>query len=294
VSAPQTFRYRNYIQFHLTPDGRLGYYQVDGLTIFSIQECLLPVEALDSLWPQLDFEGMPEIERIGLRSGDDDDVQLILESSDIQPPEIMVEDLPISVAHLSPAGSLVLAGSSVVLISVTGRTFRVSAGSFFQVNSLLAGMMVENIFSELELSKRLLALDVYCGVGLFSAFLADRVGRVVGIESSASACEDFVFNLNEFENVELYEARAEAVLPGLEIKPDLILVDPPRAGIDRRAMDGLLNLGAPVLVYISCDPATLGRDARRLVQGGYRLEQIVPFDLFPQTSHIESISFWKR
>jgi len=155
-------------------------------------------------------------------------------------------------------------------------------------------MMVEHIFSELELSKRLLALDVYCGVGLFSAFLADRVGRVVGIESSASACEDFVFNLDEFENVELYEAPAEAVLPGLEIKPDLILVDPPRAGIDRRAMDGLLSLGAPVLVYISCDPATLGRDARRLVQGGYRLEQIVPFDLFPQTSHIESISFWKR
>ena len=294
VAASQTFRYRNYIQFHLTPDGRLGYYQVDGLTIFPIQECLLPVEALDSLWPQLDFEGMPEIERIGLRSGDDDDVQLILESSDVQPPEIMVEDLPISVAHLSPAGSLVLAGSPALFISVTGRTFRVSAGSFFQVNSVLAGMMVEHIFSELELSKRLLALDVYCGVGLFSAFLADRVSRVVGIESSASACEDFVFNLNEFENVELYEAPAEAVLPGLEIKPDLILVDPPRAGIDRRAMDGLLSLGAPVLVYISCDPATLGRDARRLVQGGYRLEQIVPFDLFPQTSHIESISFWKR
>jgi len=294
VAAPQTVRYRNYVQFHLTPDGRLGYYQVDGHIIFPIQECLLPVESLDTLWPQLEFEGMPEIERIGLRLGDDEDVQMILESSNPQPPEVAVEDLPISVVHLSPAGSLVLAGSQSVSISLAGRHFRVSSGSFFQVNSAMAEMMVEHILSGLELSKQMLALDVYCGVGLFSAFLAERVGRVIGVENSLSACEDFVFNLDEFENVELYEAPAEDVLPNLEVKPDLVLVDPPRVGIDRRALDGLLNLGAPVLVYISCDPATLGRDARRLMQGGYQLERVTPFDMFPQTSHIESISFWKR
>jgi 23S rRNA (uracil1939-C5)-methyltransferase len=135
-------------------------------------------------------------------------------------------------------------------------------------------------------------LDVYCGVGLFSAFLAPLVSRLVGIESSPAAASDFVANLDEFDHVELYEATAEEVLPNLDIAPDIVLLDPPRSGISRRAMDGLLELASPLLVYISCDPATLARDARRLTARGYRLEQITPFDLFPQTYHIESISFW--
>ncbi len=86
---------------------------------------------------------------------------------------------------------------------------------------------------------------------------------------------------------------AEEVLPTLDLKPDLILVDPPRSGLETQTLDGLLALQPSQLVYISCDPATLGRDARRLVAGGYRLRQITPFDLFPQTYHIESISFWE-
>jgi 23S rRNA (uracil1939-C5)-methyltransferase len=119
------------------------------------------------------------------------------------------------------------------------------------------------------------------------------VDRLVGIEASLQACEDFAVNLDEFENVELYEATAEAVLPQLDLRPDAIIVDPPRAGLEPAARDAILALRPPRLAYISCDPATLARDARRLVEGGYRLKQITPFDLFPQTYHIESISFWE-
>jgi 23S rRNA (uracil1939-C5)-methyltransferase len=100
--------------------------------------------------------------------------------------------------------------------------------------------------------------------------------------------------LDEFDNVELYEAPVEAVLPGLDLQPDVALVDPPREGLDRSALDGLLRLAAPRLVYVSCDPATLGRDARRLAAGGYTLEQVTLFDQFPQTYHIESISLWAK
>jgi 23S rRNA (uracil1939-C5)-methyltransferase len=94
--------------------------------------------------------------------------------------------------------------------------------------------------------------------------------------------------------VELYEAAAEEALPHLDIHPNVIVFDPPRAGVDRRALDAILTYGASDLAYISCDPATLARDARRLVDGGYQLVQITPFDLFPQTFHIESISFWSK
>ena len=295
VPAPDIFYYRNHIQFHLTPQGQLGYHRRDGEAIMPVETCLLPEAPLGELWPQLNFEGLTsELERIAIRLGAGEDLQITLESSAVEPPEMIVEELPVSVIHLSPAGSLVLAGSQAVLMQTAGQTLRVSAGSFYQVNTAMAAAMVQHLLARLDLTPEMTVVDIYCGVGLFSAFLAPRVARLIGIESSASACEDFVFNLDAYENVELYEALAEDVLPGLDVRPDLILVDPPRAGLQHRALDGLLALDAPLLVYISCDPATLGRDARRLVQGGYRLKTITPFDLFPQTYHIESISIWER
>ena len=297
VASPQPFNYRNHVQFHLTPEGKLGYHRPTSSAVLAIQECHLPEEALNAVWPQLDFGALPELERIGLRLGDGEDIQLILESRDPQPPELSIEELPLSAVHLSPAGPIVLAGSQSLYMEVLGRAFRVSAGSFFQVNTRMAGAMVQHILENLPryfpLSPQTTLLDCYCGVGLFSAFLAPLVGRLVGIESSPSACEDFVENLDEFDHIELYEAPVEMTLPKLDLRPDVILVDPPRAGLDRYALDALLTLESPLLVYISCDPATLARDAKRLVGGGYRLEQITPFDLFPQTFHIESISFWK-
>ncbi len=291
VPSPEPFYYRNYIQFHLTKDGKLGFYGVGSNEVMAIQECHLPEEALNTVWPQLEFDPLEDLERIGLRAGLED-VQLILESEELQAPEMSVEELTLSAVHLSPAGPLVMAGSDHVIIQVLDREFRVSAGSFFQVNTAMAAAMVNHLLENLDLQPEMTVLDVYCGVGLFSAFLAPRIGQLIGIESEPSACDDFVENLDEFENVSLYEAAAEDVLPVIDVKPDLVLVDPPRSGLDPKALDGVLALQPPQLVYISCDPATLGRDARRLVAGGYHLQQITPFDLFPQTYHIESISFW--
>lgn len=294
VPSPNPFHYRNTVQFHLTAEGRLGFIQVDNQSVFPVESCLLPETVINEIWPQLDFEDQALIERVGLRLGVEDDLQVILESDDLQPPEISVEGLPVSVAHLSPAGALTLAGSPAVQMEIGGRRFQVSAGSFFQVNRAMAAAMVEHMLELAQATPEMTILDVYCGVGLFSAFLAERAGRVIGIESSPSACEDFVENLDEFENVELYEATAEQALGQIHRQPELVVVDPPRAGIERRAMDSLLRINAARLIYISCDPATLGRDARRLSQGGYRLRQVTPFDLFPQTYHIESISLWER
>jgi len=84
------------------------------------------------------------------------------------------------------------------------------------------------------------------------------------------------------------------VLSELKGTPNLVILDPPRSGIDRKAMDGLLALAPPLILYISCDPSTLARDAKKLIAGGYQLESVTPFDMFPQTYHIESISIWRR
>jgi 23S rRNA (uracil1939-C5)-methyltransferase len=306
VACPNPWNYRNHMQFHLTKEGKLGFVGAgfrDGLRpplskIIPITECYLPEPAIDTLWPQLELEPDAPFERVSIRTGVADDLMLILESDELEAPELELE-AGISVVHLTEDDALVMAGDDHIIMRVLDRDFHVSAGSFFQVNTVMAEKMVGHLLDKLSLPAKTI-LDVYCGVGLFSAFLAPKCERLIGIESSASACEDFAVNLDEFDHVELYEGAAEDVIPALVERvnslPDeqlIILLDPPRAGVDKRALDGIRELAPKVIAYVSCDPSTLARDAARLIAGGYRLLEVAPFDLFPQTYHIESISLFE-
>ena len=293
VASPQSWNYRNHVQFHLTEEGKLGYVRADVPTVFSISECHLPEGVLNAIWPQLEFEPGTNVERVSLRAGKDADSMLILESTSPEAPELEIEAY-ISVVHVFEENTVVVAGNDYIFIPVLGRDFRVSATSFFQVNTAMAEKMVQHLLAHVAMTPSSTLLDVYCGAGLFSAFLASKFERLIGIESSPSACEDFAFNLDEFDNVELYEGLAEEVIPHLEAKPDVVLVDPPRAGLEKRVVDGILKLEPNVIAYVSCDPSTLARDSARLINGGYRLKDVTPFDLFPQTYHIESISLFEK
>jgi 23S rRNA (uracil1939-C5)-methyltransferase len=296
VACPNPWNYRNYAQFHLTNAGKVGYAEAGTAFahgIIPITECHLPEASINSLWPQLEFEPGTNVKRVSLRAGTDDDLMLLIESDSPEPLELEIE-AGISVTHIFEENTVVIAGNNHIAISILGRDFRVSAASFFQVNGIMAEKMVKHLLDSLPVSPSTTLLDVYCGVGLFSAFLVPKCERVIGIESSPSACEDFTFNLDEFDNVELYEGSAEVVIPHLEVKPDVVLVDPPRAGLEKRVLDGILKLNPRAIAYVSCDPSTLARDAARLINGGYHLKDVKPFDLFPQTYHIESISLFDR
>lgn len=290
VPSPLEWNYRNAVQFHLDAAGKLGFQAAGGSGVIAIRECHLPEEALNQLWPQLEFEPLPGLERIALRLDAAGDALVALESASPEPPELSVEELPVSVVHLGPEGPVVLAGDEFSMLEVLGRAFRVSAGSFFQVNTRMAEAMVTHLLDVLPAEPGQTILELYCGVGLFSAFLAPRAARLVGVEAAPSACEDFAANLDEFDHVELYQGEAGVVLPALDLHAEVAVVDPPRAGLEKPALDALLTMRPHTLAYISCDPATLARDLKRLLAGGYRLERITPFDLFPQTYHIESVS----
>jgi 23S rRNA (uracil1939-C5)-methyltransferase len=295
IPSPAPFYYRNNMQLHLTSDGKLGYFEARIPRVFAISECHLPEADLNEVWPRLDMEAFPGLERIELRLDASGEVLVTFESS--QPEEIpeMELDMPLSVVHLSPAGPIVMAGDDHVVMEVLGRPFFLSAGSFFQVNTPQAAAMVQYLLQQLPLKPDSTVLDVYCGVGLFSAFLAPRVGRLIGIESSPFASQDFRrTNLDEFDNVEIYEGAAEDVLPQLDIHPDIILVDPPRAGILPKALDRIIDMQPKTLAYVSCDPATLARDIKRLRRSGFELVSVQPFDMFPQTAHIETVVLMQR
>jgi 23S rRNA (uracil1939-C5)-methyltransferase len=295
VPSPLEWNYRNHIQFHLTAEGKVGFVNSKGNSVFPIEECHLPETSIDSFWRELQFESNKDVERVSLRAGQNEELMIVLESDEPETPELEIE-ADVSVVHLFDEHPVVIAGREYFVINVLGKDFRVSAASFFQVNTKMAEKMVEHLLAKLPASTSSALLDVYCGVGLFSKFFAPKCKLVIGIESSESACEDFAINLDEFENVELYEGAAEEVLPGLAGRLDsstYMIVDPPRAGIEKLALDAIINIKPQIIAYVSCDPSTLARDAARLILGGYRLVEVTPFDLFPQTYHIESISIFE-
>lgn len=297
VGSPQIWNYRNQAQFHLTPDGELGYVGarrglIPSRGVVPIKECHLPEAPINAMWPQVKLEGRLGIERLSIRAGSDGDLLVVLESDTPQMPLLEIE-AGVSITHRFEAQNLILAGTDHITMRVLERDFRVSAGAFFQVNTPVAEHMVRHVLNSLpaELDT---AVDVYCGVGLFSAFLAPRCGRLIGIDSSAAACADYVANLDEFQNVELYEDLVERVLPALDMKPRMMLVDPPRAGLEANVLEAIVRMAPEMLIYVSCDPSTLARDAARLIEAGYGLQGVTPFDLFPHTYHIESISIFRR
>jgi 23S rRNA (uracil1939-C5)-methyltransferase len=301
--SPKEWHYRNTVQFHLSPQGQPGFQESGSHVVVPIEQCLLCEPAIDEIWPRLDFSdpeqgAVPGLERIQLRAGADGDILMVLESNDPVPPEFSV-DMPVSAVFVGPGGfeenaPLVLAGEDFLIMEALGRAFRVSAGSFFQVNTGQAETMLRYLLERFPVPKDGFLLELYAGVGLFSAFLAPRVARLAAVESAPSAVDDFAANLDEFDHVELYDGLAEDVLPALDLKPGAVLVDPPRAGLALPALDALVKMSPPVLAYISCDPATLARDAKRLLAAGYTLESVQPFDMFPQTYHIESISMFVK
>ena len=295
VASPLEWNYRNNVQFHLTAEGKVGFINAKGNSTLPIEECHLPEAAIDAFWRDLQFESNKDVERVSLRAGLDEELMVVLESEKLETPEIEIE-ADVSVVHLFDGHSVVIAGQDYLIINILEKDFRVSATSFFQVNAKMAEKMVGHLLAKLPAASESTLLDVYCGAGLFSKFFAPKCKLVIGIESSESACEDFSINLDEFDNVELYEGEAEEILPGLAGRidnPTCMIVDPPRAGIEKHALDAIINIKPQIIAYISCDPSTLARDAARLINGGYRLVEVTPFDLFPQTYHIESISIFE-
>ncbi len=264
IASPFDYSYRNNIQFHLSPAGKLSYLAAGGDALIEINVCYLPEPELNQVWQSLDFDPGISLERIGLRQGSNDEILLTLESSVAEIPEFTTE-MPLSAVLMTDEGEILLSGNDHLTMEVHDRSFRVSAGSFFQVNSLMAGRMVDYILDTLPLDSSTDLLELYCGVGLFSAFLAPRVRRLAGVEVSPSACRDFAANLDEFDNVELYEGTAGEVLPALDWHPQVILADPPRAGLEPAAMEAILRMKPAFIGYISCDPSTLARDARKLL-----------------------------
>lgn len=294
IPSPEPWRYRSHVTFSVTPEGHLGFVSTDNIHILPITECHIIRPELQELFHELAFD-LPTLDRVRLQVGSDrDDRMVALSTSDDEPPGLEA-DIRASVNFLASDNvPMNMVGTSYVEYTVNGRTFRVTAGSFFQVNLPQAERLVEIALERLELQGGESVLDLYAGVGLFTAFIAEHAGLVTSVESYPPALSDADRNLDGFENVELIEGNVEDVLGALDGPFDAALVDPPRQGLEGVALDGIVRHKPRVIVYVSCDPATLARDTKRFAGQGYRLRDVQPVDMFPQTFHIEAVATFDR
>jgi len=235
--------------------------------------------------------------KVGTRTGQK---LLILEMEEDLIPALEVDEPLSCVEFLSDGTLLTLVGDSHIVEEVGGRCFRISAASFFQVNTEQLERLVEVVRGYLAPEGHEVLLDAYCGVGTFGLSLAREVGQVIGVEESDSALADAQFNaqyesipVGERENVEFIGGWVEDVLPDLA-KVDVAILDPPRQGCGREVITHLVRLAPPKIIYVSCDPATLARDTKRLREGGYHLVEAQPVDMFPQTYHVEAVALLER
>ncbi|HXB63000.1 MAG TPA: 23S rRNA (uracil(1939)-C(5))-methyltransferase RlmD [Acidobacteriaceae bacterium] len=314
--------YRNRVRMHFThEDGRLqlGYKQRRSNTIFAIAECPIAAPVLvraalalaetlqDAAWIDEDMEAeffcdsaesTLQIAILGehSRTSTQDFADTMMQMQQAVP-ELTGAGLYLRTEEEAAPHEIANWGENSLTLSVASHSYRVTRGAFFQTNRFLAEKLVELVTQERSGE---LVWDLYAGVGLFSLALAAHFARVVAVEAATPAVRDLQHNLAQageqhraIENTTLDFLKRTAA-PSSKKPPELIVLDPPRAGLGAEVCKLLAQVGAPEIVYVSCDPVTLSRDLAALIESGYQLQPMHMVDLFPQTFHLETVSVLRR
>jgi 23S rRNA (uracil1939-C5)-methyltransferase len=307
ASPPWNYRNRTRLKVQFAPEFAIGYYKFESHDLLPVEQCPISSPLINQLIAALwDFgrEHAPPagIQEIEIFANADDSAALLETycSPEAELDLIQSWGQELQRRHPAVAGCVAFQSKAghpamerIAAASVQDFTYvcnsaayRVSAGAFFQVNRFLIDELVQIAIGGVSGTA---ALDFYAGVGLFSTVLARSFSQVIAVESSPISHADLRYNSPP--NVKAVRAMTEQYLEKTpaKMRPELVVVDPPRGGLGQRVVRHLTKLSAPRLVYVSCDPATLSRDLRDMLALGYRIEQAHLVDLFPQTYHLESV-----
>jgi 23S rRNA (uracil1939-C5)-methyltransferase len=186
---------------------------------------------------------------------------------------------------------IILTGEGYIRDRIGPHTFQVSANSFFQTNSSGAGRLYEKVMEYAELEGHEVVLDLYSGTGTIPIFISKKAKEVIGMEIVAAAIQDAERNCisNDALNCRFILGDIRETLPNIRFKPDVLIIDPPRAGIHEDILKGIMSMAVKKVVYVSCNPATMARDIGRM-SDRYLVKEIQPVDMFPHTYHIEAVA----
>ncbi len=297
IGCPSDRRYRNKASYK-AEGGEVGFFAGRTHRLVPVSDCLLQTEqtnlAVNCIGDFLKESGSSgSTGSIFIRTLGDKVVAGI--DSDIQAAKAdeladRLRGVGVNLAGLLINGKLGY-GNDRLTDKIGETEYSVSANSFYQVNIFQTKTLYDKVREFAALSGRENVWDLYCGTGTIGLYLASGAKRIVGVESIPSAVEDARENArrNGIDNAEYFCASAEAAAPKIRTKPDVVILDPPRRGCDKRLLETVAKSGAERVVYVSCKPSTLARDMKRLEQLGYTTLKACPVDMFPRTSHVETV-----
>ena len=310
------YEYRNKAQYPIS-DGVCGFYALRSHNIVPINKCLmqnpLDEKIIKTVMKYVEKTNA-KIKHIYTRYGDNSCmVVLVSKSAKLPFTQVLVKELlKVSdiiksiILNVNPEDTNVILGKKNITLfgddKITAKIgnlrFNISPLSFFQVNSKQTEVLYAKAKELLDLKGDETLLDLYCGTGSIGLFMADKAKKIVGVEIVEDAVKDAIINkdLNNVENAEYFAGAAEEILPKLvksDLKPDAIILDPPRKGCDESLLRLLLEMETKKIVYISCSPATLARDLK-ILSKKYNISPITPVDMFPNTYHVETVVLLQR
>jgi 23S rRNA (uracil1939-C5)-methyltransferase len=314
------WRYRNKARIHRGKKN-LGYYQEKSNSTVRFSDCLLISEPMNQrvseaervLHTLLDKGVADTIRSLTFRENTKGEGMLILDSipgeegkkellkSDLlnwlQSEQLNKKSMIQSVWGLNPQGKPeILLGQDDFREELLGFKFKISPLAFLQVNPIQTQKLYNKVLEYADLSKNQVVWDLYSGIGTITLALAAKSKKVWGIEENPYAVEDAKVNanFNQVSNVEFIAGKVEDTFLQISERPDIVVLDPPRAGAHRKVLERLIELKPKRIIYVSCDPGTLGRDLGILQAGGYSVSKVQPVDMFPWTQHVETIVLMSR
>jgi 23S rRNA (uracil1939-C5)-methyltransferase len=269
VPSPATWRYRARATWQLDQEEQaVGYYERGSRRVCDVVDCAVLVPELQQTLEQLRTTSPSEV-----------------------PPDLKHLDVVIGDNGVSVAPEFAEFRTTELELTIDEESYSYNAEAFFQINQSLLQQLLQFALNKISGTT---ALDLYCGVGLFTLPMARKFERVTGVESNSVATRFARRNLQraQLSNVDIVTANVTDWIRaslGKTKQVDFVLLDPPRAGAESAVINGILNMKPASICYVSCDPATLSRDVKKLMAGGYEVQSIKGFDMFPQTHHVETV-----
>ena len=324
IGADEPLCYRNKSQYPISADGKVGFYRARTHEVVETERCLIQkpqaddaAEAVRQYIRRFKVSGYDEKSGRGLlrhlyvrtNAKGESLVCLLVNGKKLPHEEELVsmlrEAVPQTVGVVlgtnTRRGNTILGesyrtlwGEDTILDTLCGLTFRLSVPSFYQVNRDQAEKLYTRAVDYAALTGSELVLDLYCGAGTITQVMAQKAGKVIGAEIVPEAIADAKVNAarNGVENVEFFCGDASDIARELQnrgLRPDVICVDPPRKGLAPEVVEAAAAMAPQRIVYVSCDPATMGRDVKRFAALGYEVKRATAVDLFPGTANIESV-----
>lgn len=279
--------YRNKINLHVDGE-KVGFYALESHDLVEIDECYITKKEINDLLPKVkDLVKNNNIDEVMIRYHNG----LILSIKGNVSKDFLLKNFnDCSLIYLN---NKKIKGNEVIE-NILDKRFRVSPKSFFQVNTEVCSKMFLKVRSYIKNKSFNKALDLYCGTGVIGILISDLVNEVVGIEVVSDAIEDANYNkrINDINNISFICDKVENRIDSFK-DIDLVIVDPPRSGLDKKSIANIMTIAPKEIIYISCDPTTLTRDLKEL-RGKYDISNVSIADMFPNTYHCESITVLKR